>query len=205
MKKLTPLFLLVALFIIGCQPSQDAINTAIAQTQAVTPTNTSAPSIIPTLSLTEIKIDPNIFQPENLGLVAGKVKNEIPEIGPFSRFRSGDVQLSRELLSPNKKIYTGWVSIIFYESSDYSQHSVKYLRTKLDELKIKYEDKKIGDDGVLYKINDNYYFSGIAFCRDNYFVSVYINDNAEIDNFDLGTLSYYAESIDSRIQAMLGK
>jgi len=205
MKKLTPLFLLVALFIIGCQPSQDAINTAIAQTQAVTPTNTSAPSIIPTLSLTEIKIDPNIFQPENLGLVAGKVTNEIPEIGPFSRFRSGDVQLSRELLSPNKKIYTGWVSIIFYESSDYSQHSVKYLRTKLDELKIKYEDKKIGDDGVLYKINDNYYFSGIAFCRDNYFVSVYINDNAEIDNFDLGTLSYYAESIDSRIQAMLGK
>jgi len=205
MKTIAPLFLLTILFVVGCQPSQNAVNTAIAQTQSASPTHTPVPTVAPTLSLTDIKIDPNIFQPEDLGLVAGKITNEVPEIGPFSRFRPGVNQLSRELLSPNKKIYTGWVSIIFYESSDYSQHSVNYLRTKLDEFKIEHEDKKIGDDAVIYKANNNYYFSGIAFCHENYFVSVYINDNSEIDDFDLGTLSYYAESIDSRIQALLGK
>ena len=48
MKNLFVLFLIVVLFISGCQPSETAIQTAMAQTQAALPTATPAPTAIPT-------------------------------------------------------------------------------------------------------------------------------------------------------------
>ncbi len=43
MKKFFPLFLIAFLFVAGCQPSENAVNTAAAQTQAAIPTVTPTP------------------------------------------------------------------------------------------------------------------------------------------------------------------
>ncbi len=43
MKNFFPLFLIAFLFVAGCQPSENAVNTAAAQTQAAIPTATATP------------------------------------------------------------------------------------------------------------------------------------------------------------------
>jgi len=53
MKKYSILFFLAIIFVAGCQPSEQTIQTAIAQTQAAnTQTQTAIPTVIPTDTLT---------------------------------------------------------------------------------------------------------------------------------------------------------
>jgi len=63
MKKLTPLFLITILFIVGCQPSQNSVNTAIAQTQAAIPTATFTPQPTNTHTPTNTPIPTNTKRP----------------------------------------------------------------------------------------------------------------------------------------------
>jgi len=199
MKKQIFLFLIVTLFVIGCQPSDSAINTAIAQTQVAVPTNTITP-ITPTVDITKIKLDPSIFQPEDLGLTGGEIINTLPDIGPFMDLPDVANQLSRKLLSPKNKNDVGWASIIIYKSNEHCKGVLSVIQKNISRVTDK--EPKVTDN-TLTSMSGG--FDSVYYCRENILVGIFISEKQDYQNIEESALTYYIESLITRLDQIIVK
>lgn len=202
MNKLSTLFLIALLFVTGCQPSESAINTAIAQTQAAMPTSTPASTATPA-PITNLNFDSGIFKPEDLGLTSGKI-NPSARVDDKTITFSTNVsdEQSLELLSVNKRQYAGRVQIFLFKSPEDCITSFNNAKMYYSE-EIEYannwaDNKKIGEDSFIYL---SPYFAGVIYYQDSLLVNVHFKDNDEVSIFemDFSTLISYSDALEARI------
>jgi major membrane immunogen (membrane-anchored lipoprotein) len=189
MKTLFNVTIVLVFLLTACGPSQEemrsTVQVAIAQTQNAVPTSTI---ISPTLSLVEVKLDPEIFQVEDLGLVGGAVSEEIPQKYYFG-IPNGVNQLTREMLSKEGNHYSGFVTIVIYDSPTRAEALFNGQKTK---LKGKTEDENI----FTYEEST---FSGAMYYQD----SLLIVADVGSQNIEPSSIVYYVKSLAERVYKKL--
>jgi len=186
-------FFLLTAMVSACAPSTAQIQTAIAETQAAAPTNT--PDATPTfVQLSAITIDPNIIQPEDLGLIGGEMLDSHPDIWPLRGLSNGNNHLSRKLIFNGSDAF-GWVSIFVFESQD--ELSKMFSVASSNVSKYKKDSDPIGESAIAYEEA----LKGVIFSNCHLLVSVAYSQR-DSERKDISAIVFYAKSLNKRLEPL---
>ncbi len=132
MKKTAIVFLMIPFLLIGCAPSQKAIQKAIEQTQDAMPTTTPTPtpSQTPTLiPLSEINLESALIQSGDLpaGYSGGQIRDVPPKFF-MSITDLGANSIQQEIVRNDK--LNGFITILIYEDVSQAQEFYSILEEK---------------------------------------------------------------------------
>ena len=186
--------------LVACSPSESAIQTAMAQTQAAMPTATTIP-------FADLNLDDLIIQSNDLP--AGASGAQIGYYDEQSDVPSADYYISQELSYDNKS--RGEIQVWVYEDIKNALIREKY-ETELLKFECLKADNQcspntpevvsgLGDDAVLININ-NYIgpkTHTLVFSRCNGVVTIHFGPIVE----DAQSIITYAQRLDSRLKPVL--
>jgi len=202
-------FLLTILFLVACQPSSEAIEQAIVQTQSAMPTETSAP--IPTLEPTPIPIPLREIDLSNVliidgdlpsGYSSGQIRSDPQEM--FSEVKNFESVINQQFAY--KGDVSGGVTIFLFDLLDDRDKAYEIIvdgfgeSTSTDAITAKVDDLDEIGEKAKYVTSQTHLFgvnkenSDLAFTRCHAVVHIRMGDTSDIEN-----LASYAERLDKRL------
>jgi hypothetical protein len=206
---------LIAVLLASCStaPSENTIQTAIAQTQIAQPTNTLTPSptVTPTteptntptqIPLSNINLDDILIKPGDLpaGFTGGQIDDTLPEDFTKPSFPKADLFIAQELVRNGD--VKGRVLVLLYTNADDIEQAYRELTSNLgsDQEQV----QNLGDQAVgLFNSGETngveYQIAFLFFTRCHAVVEIY-----GIDKYlDIPSLSIYARRLIVRMDPLV--
>ncbi|MFV2044487.1 MAG: hypothetical protein ACC700_14795 [Anaerolineales bacterium] len=194
-------FLAVTLAACTSSPSEDTIQTAIAETDVAQSTEVPAPTTTP-IPAADIDLAVSLIAPESLGLSAGQIRRSRPPIWPLRDTTDGVNHLSQELVDAQGESI-GWVSISLFDLADQAQEAFSAFEvTVRDEAD--YEGREVqegaitGTKSLAYDGTNVRAAVGFALCRS--FAHIFLGVESRSD---LPTAIEYARGLSARLEPLV--
>jgi hypothetical protein len=195
--------ILLALFVISlisCTPTTQIVPNQITsalptETIVILPTLTPTPTPTQTpIPLESIKIDPDIFKPEDLGLIGGEMFATNPGIWVLRDVEVGVNNITRKFIDSGGDI-KGYVSVFLYKSPENLQLAFDQAKANIEgNSLVEIINLNIGDNNIAFKE----YYDGIIYTKGNAFVCVTFREMS----FD--AIEFYTKGLDERLVLVLG-
>lgn len=190
MKKLSALLLIALLLVTGCQPSESAIQTAVAQTQAAQPTATQIP-------FSEFDLEDFLIQENDLpaGYSGAQVSNSAPEM--FNDIPKTDYTIYQQFQIGNKQ--AGGVGVFLYENKDSMERAYERIADGMGDTNAVERDWDKGELRV-FSVTEPFIISFVDLVFANCFAVVHIRLTDTDNDKDVIT---YAERLNKRLTPLV--
>lgn len=205
--KYIPIIVLL-IFVMSCSsstppmPTSGDSQTELAPTQLIQPTaeiptitSTQIPNTPTSIPIADIVISPDIFRPEDLGLLRGELLDFNPRAWQLRDVVLGENNLTHLFINSDGDDAYGIVSIFLYESSEAVNNAYEQTKKNIENnSSAQIINVEFGEQSVAFEEYDD----GIVYTNGSTFVFVSFRD------LDLDSIKVYTKSLDKRLQEALG-